>query len=123
MTGDVRLPGGYDLAHLQAFHRYILGDVYAWAGLTRLGADPEHPRSDPCGTGSVGTANSCSPRILSTVRLVAQLEHHRHQPQPGHRGPHGLALSGQILQRGTHEDPHPLIGRTDQSVSAINPTA
>ena len=23
-----RLPGRYDLAHLQAFHRYILGDVY-----------------------------------------------------------------------------------------------
>jgi cell filamentation protein len=30
-----RLPGGYDLAHLQAFHRYILGDVYAWAGQLR----------------------------------------------------------------------------------------
>jgi fido (protein-threonine AMPylation protein) len=27
-----RLPGQYDLAHLQAFHRRILGDVYAWAG-------------------------------------------------------------------------------------------
>lgn len=27
-----RLPGRYDLAHLQAFHRYILGDVYGWAG-------------------------------------------------------------------------------------------
>jgi cell filamentation protein len=24
-----RLPGRYDLAHLQAFHRYILGDVNA----------------------------------------------------------------------------------------------
>jgi cell filamentation protein len=23
-----RLPGRYDLAHLQAFHRYIFGDVY-----------------------------------------------------------------------------------------------
>ena len=30
-----RQPGGYDLAHLQAFHRYILGDVYAWAGQLR----------------------------------------------------------------------------------------
>lgn len=27
-----RLPGGYDLDHLRAFHRYILGDVYNWAG-------------------------------------------------------------------------------------------
>lgn len=26
-----RLPGAYDLAHLQAFHRYIFGDVYDWA--------------------------------------------------------------------------------------------
>jgi len=30
-----RLAGRYDLAHLQAFHRYILGDVYAWAGQLR----------------------------------------------------------------------------------------
>jgi len=30
-----RLPGRYDLAHLQAFHRCILGDVYDWAGQLR----------------------------------------------------------------------------------------
>jgi cell filamentation protein len=30
-----RLPGTYDLDHLRAFHRYILGDVYAWAGELR----------------------------------------------------------------------------------------
>ena len=30
-----RLPGGYDLDHLRAFHRYILGDVYDWAGELR----------------------------------------------------------------------------------------
>ncbi len=30
-----RLPGRYDLAHLEAFHRYILGDVYDWAGQPR----------------------------------------------------------------------------------------
>jgi len=29
------LPGAYDLAHLQAFHRHIFGDVYAWAGELR----------------------------------------------------------------------------------------
>ncbi len=29
------LPGDYDLAHLQAFHRLIFGDVYAWAGELR----------------------------------------------------------------------------------------
>jgi cell filamentation protein len=29
------LPGDYDLAHLQAFHRIIFGDVYAWAGELR----------------------------------------------------------------------------------------
>ena len=31
-----RLPGRYDLAHLQAFHRYILGDIYDWAGELRV---------------------------------------------------------------------------------------
>jgi cell filamentation protein len=26
------LPGEYDVAHLQAFHRHLFGDVYPWAG-------------------------------------------------------------------------------------------
>jgi cell filamentation protein len=26
------LPGDYDVAHLQAFHRLLFGDVYPWAG-------------------------------------------------------------------------------------------
>lgn len=30
-----RLPGQYDLAHLRAFHRLIIGDVYDWAGELR----------------------------------------------------------------------------------------
>ena len=30
-----RLPGRDDLARPQAFHRYILGDVYGWAGQLR----------------------------------------------------------------------------------------
>jgi cell filamentation protein, protein adenylyltransferase len=30
-----RLPGMYDLEHLRIFHRYILGDVYEWAGELR----------------------------------------------------------------------------------------
>lgn len=30
-----RLPGIYDLDHLRVFHRYILGDVYEWAGELR----------------------------------------------------------------------------------------
>ena len=29
------LAGGYDLPHLQAFHRHIFGDVYPWAGELR----------------------------------------------------------------------------------------
>lgn len=31
----VPLPGPYDLAHLQAFHRRIFGDLYPWAGEVR----------------------------------------------------------------------------------------
>jgi cell filamentation protein len=30
-----RLPGSYDVDHLRAFHRYILGDIYDWAGELR----------------------------------------------------------------------------------------
>lgn len=29
------LPGSYDFAHLQAVHRHLFGDVYAWAGEPR----------------------------------------------------------------------------------------
>ena len=29
------MQGNYDLDHLRAFHRYILGDVYSWAGELR----------------------------------------------------------------------------------------
>jgi fido (protein-threonine AMPylation protein) len=29
------LEGGFDLAHLQAIHRYLFGDVYEWAGQLR----------------------------------------------------------------------------------------
>ena len=29
------VPGGYDLAHLQAIHERIFGDVYEWAGVIR----------------------------------------------------------------------------------------
>jgi cell filamentation protein len=45
------IPGDFDLAHLQATHRYIFGDIYPWAGelrtvrITRGGdlfALPEH---------------------------------------------------------------------------------
>lgn len=35
ILGIEPLPGGYDLAHLQAFHRQIFGSVYPWAGELR----------------------------------------------------------------------------------------
>jgi cell filamentation protein len=32
---DAPLPGGFDIAHLKAIHRYIFQDVYEWAGQFR----------------------------------------------------------------------------------------
>ena len=32
---DRHLTGRYDLAHLQAFHRFVFGDLYPWAGQVR----------------------------------------------------------------------------------------
>ena len=29
------VPGDFDLAHLQATHRHIFGDIYSWAGELR----------------------------------------------------------------------------------------
>jgi hypothetical protein len=54
-----RLPGRYDLAHLQAFHRYILGDVYGWAG-SRAPCPSRKDRCSACrGTWSL-TRQMCS---------------------------------------------------------------
>lgn len=30
------IEGGFDLAHLQAIHRYLFGDIYEWAGELRM---------------------------------------------------------------------------------------
>jgi cell filamentation protein len=32
---EASLPGAYDLDHLRAFHRYIFGDLFVWAGELR----------------------------------------------------------------------------------------
>jgi cell filamentation protein, protein adenylyltransferase len=50
----IPIPGGYDLPHLQAFHRQIFQDVYDWAGELRtvsigrgaLFSLPEHIAAD-----------------------------------------------------------------------------
>ncbi|WP_433799376.1 Fic/DOC family protein [Actinomycetospora sp. CA-084318] len=42
------LPGEYDLAHLQAFHARVFGDVYPWAGeLRTVGIDKGVPFCPP----------------------------------------------------------------------------
>ena len=57
------------------------------------------------------------------MRPGPQLEHHRHQPQGGHRVPHCLPLGGQLAQRRTHEHPHPLIRRADHIRLGHHPQA
>lgn len=47
LVGSTRLPGRWDLAHLQRVHRHIFGDLYEWAGEIRTialrKADQVHP--------------------------------------------------------------------------------
>jgi fido (protein-threonine AMPylation protein) len=71
-----RLPGRYDLAHLRAFHRLILGDVYDWAGelrtvsfasRNRTRANDHRHKADTAGDGP-------APRECS---LVAAMRHVR----------------------------------------------
>ena len=77
------------------------------------------PRRDPAVALPVHAHEHLALRQVGAVYLPrrmrpgAQLEHHRHQPQTGHCVPHCLPLSGQFLQRGTHKDPQPLVGRAD----------
>jgi hypothetical protein len=76
-------------------------------------------RCDPAVTLPVDTHEHLALRQVGPVhrprrmRPGAQLEHHRHQPQRGHRVPHRLTLGSQLTQRRTHEHPNPLIGRAD----------
>jgi cell filamentation protein len=51
------LPGDYDLAHLQSFHREIFGDLYPWAGEIRVVGIA---RSDP----------SCLPQHIEACAAV-----------------------------------------------------
>ena len=51
---------------------------------------------------------------VTRLRLVPVMFELGARPQTGHRVPHCLPLSGQFLQRGTHKDPQPLVGRADQ---------
>ena len=64
------LPGDYDLPHLQAFHRYIFGDVYDWAGELRTV------------TLGKGGALFCHPRdIVATAdELFTRLARDNHLP-------------------------------------------
>ena len=47
LDGSVRVPGQWDLPHLQRVHRHIFGDLYEWAGEIRTialrKADQVHP--------------------------------------------------------------------------------
>lgn len=50
------LPGSYDLAHWQAFHRRIFGGLYPWAGELR--------------TVQIAKPNACSTLAPSTLRAM-----------------------------------------------------
>jgi cell filamentation protein len=49
------IPGDYDLAHLQATHRYIFGDLYSWAGELR--------------TVRIARAETCLPCLSTSVHI------------------------------------------------------
>ena len=76
------LSGGYDLAHLQAFHEEIFGDLYEWAGEIRVVGIA---RSDPF----------CLPQhiVSYSAEVFAALAKERYL--------RGLARDG-FLDRATH---------------------
>ncbi len=80
--GQHSLPGAYDLAHLQAFHRRIFGDIYDWAGEIRsvtiakgdLFALPQHIEPYLTDVGHLHFENYL--RGLEGDRLVDRLTHY-----------------------------------------------
>src|SRR5664280_1332132 len=55
-----RIPGGYDLRHLQAFHRAIFGDLYRWRASCAPSRSPK-PACSACPSTSPPTPTTCSP--------------------------------------------------------------
>jgi cell filamentation protein len=81
---ELTLAGGYDLGHLQAFHRFIFQDLYEWAGEVRvvplakpgsMFAVPEHI-VDYAARLFVELANENHLRGLSRDRFAARLTHY-----------------------------------------------
>jgi fido (protein-threonine AMPylation protein) len=62
------IPGAYDLAHLQAFHRRIFGDVYDWAGEIRTVAIAKGTICSRSPSTSSPTSRVCS-RISPTSSI------------------------------------------------------
>lgn len=77
------LPGGYDLPHLQAFHREIFQDLYPWAGEIRTVAIaktdlfclPQHIESYAAGVFRDLAADRCL-RGLPRESFVKRLTHY-----------------------------------------------
>ena len=85
-----RLPGRYDPAHLQAFHRYILGDVYDWAA----SCAPCRSRRDRC---------SACRSTWSPTRRTCSAGWPQHVPRQGHRVA-GIADRRRCLAAGEQPD-------------------
>jgi cell filamentation protein len=110
-----RIPGGYDLAHLQATHRLIFGDVYPWAGELRtvrigkggnLFALPEH--IDPYLRGLFADlAREGLLRGLGRERFVERLAHYYAELNAVHpfregNGRAQRAFLGQLAEAADH---------------------
>ena len=93
-----RLPGGYDLAHLRGFHRYILGDVYGWAGELRtvtiskgsLFCLPQHLA--PAAAGRRGPAAGPEARAVHRPARGVPRRRQRPAPVPGGQRPRPAGL-------------------------------
>lgn len=63
------IPGDFDLAHLQATHRHIFGDIYPWAGELRTVRITKGSDLARCLSTSIPTSGHCSQ--TSTTRTVS----------------------------------------------------
>lgn len=111
------LPGRYDLAHLQAFHRGIFGDLYPWAGEVRtvaiskpgtLFALPQHISS---------AATDIFTHLEQALVDVADLL----DVQRPERQPASLAVQLHELHRGEHAQHGEVIHRRWVTVDALQP--
>ena len=73
--GMTAIAGTFDLPHLEAIHRHLFSDIYAWAGQTRTVNVGKRDPDDPRWMSTFAPANRISEGVHSTHKFLGERNH------------------------------------------------